>query len=86
VSRAHTRARAGLAAAAIALAAVLAVAAIAGFTNAQTERIWLFLVPFACSAAAPLLENRRTGAADGPGAARRGALCKRLVTARAALM
>jgi methylthioxylose transferase len=42
-------------AAAVALAAVLAVAAAAGFTKAETERIWLFLVPLACVAAAPIL-------------------------------
>jgi hypothetical protein len=47
-------------AAAVALAAVLAVAALAGFTKAETERIWLFLVPFACTAAAPLVADRRT--------------------------
>jgi hypothetical protein len=48
---------------AVALVAVLAVAALAGFTKAETERIWLFLVPFACTAAAPLIANgslRRT--------------------------
>jgi hypothetical protein len=45
-------------AAALSLLAILAVAAIAGFTKAETERIWLFLVPFACSAAAPLVANR----------------------------
>jgi hypothetical protein len=45
-------------AAALALAAVLAVAALGGFTKAETERIWLFLVPFACTAAAPLLADR----------------------------
>ncbi len=46
-------------AAAVALAAVLAAAALAGFTKAETERIWLFLVPFACTAAAPSLADRR---------------------------
>ena len=46
-------------AAAVALAAVLAVAALAGFTKAETERIWLFLVPLACTAAAPSLADRR---------------------------
>jgi hypothetical protein len=46
-------------AAAVALAAVVAVAALAGFTKAETERIWLFLVPFACTAAAPALADRR---------------------------
>ena len=47
--------------AAIALAAVLAVAAGAGFTKAETERIWLFLVPLACVAAAPVLARLRLG-------------------------
>ncbi len=45
--------------AAVALAAVLAVAAIAGFTKAETERIWLFLVP---SPAPPPRRCWRTGA------------------------
>jgi methylthioxylose transferase len=37
---------------AIAIFAVLAVAAVAGFTKAETERIWLFFAPFVCLAAA----------------------------------
>ncbi len=37
---------------AIAIFAVIAVAAILGFTKAETERIWLFLAPFVCLAAA----------------------------------
>jgi hypothetical protein len=37
---------------ALALAAVILVAVIGGYTKAETERIWLFLVPFACLAAA----------------------------------
>jgi methylthioxylose transferase len=41
--------------AAVALAAVIAVAALAGFTKAETERIWLIFVPLACLAAAPVL-------------------------------
>ena len=41
--------------AAIALAVVVIVAAVAGFTKAETERIWLFLVPLACVAAAPAI-------------------------------
>jgi methylthioxylose transferase len=41
--------------AALAIAAIVAVSAIAGFTKAETERIWLFLVPFACLAAAMTL-------------------------------
>jgi hypothetical protein len=38
--------------AAIAIFAVIAVAAVAGFTKAEVERIWLFLAPLACIAAA----------------------------------
>jgi hypothetical protein len=49
--------------AAIALAAVLAIAAAAGFTKAETERIWLFFVPLACVAAAPLVARARLGPA-----------------------
>jgi methylthioxylose transferase len=37
---------------AIAIFAVLAIAAVMGFTKAETERIWLFLAPFVCLAAA----------------------------------
>jgi methylthioxylose transferase len=37
---------------AIAIFAVIAVAAVLGFTKAETERIWLFLAPFVCLAAA----------------------------------
>ena len=37
---------------ALAIFAVIAVAAILGFTKAETERIWLFLAPFVCLAAA----------------------------------
>lgn len=47
--------------AAVALATVIAVAAVAGFTKAETERIWLFLVPLACVAAAPCISHRRFG-------------------------
>jgi hypothetical protein len=36
---------------------VLAIAALAGFTKAETERIWLFLVPYVCLAAAPLVRR-----------------------------
>jgi hypothetical protein len=32
---------------------------VAGFTKAETERIWLFLVPLACVAAAPAITARR---------------------------
>ena len=31
---------------------MIAISVIAGYTKAETERIWLFLVPFACLAAA----------------------------------
>jgi hypothetical protein len=37
---------------ALAIFAVLAVSAAAGFTKAETERIWLFFAPFVCLAAA----------------------------------
>jgi hypothetical protein len=52
----------GLAAArpaAVALAVVVAVAAAGGFTKAETERIWLFMVPLACAAAAPHIRPER---------------------------
>lgn len=48
---------------ALAIAAVIAVSAIAGFTKAETERIWLFLAPLVCLAAAPLVRRHRTLAA-----------------------
>ncbi len=44
---------------AIALAVVVAVAALAGFTKGETERIWIFLVPLACLAAARSLRAER---------------------------
>ena len=37
---------------AVAIFAVIAIAAVIGFTKAETERIWLFLAPFVCLAAA----------------------------------
>jgi hypothetical protein len=37
---------------AVAIFAVIAIAAVGGFTKAETERIWLFLAPFVCLAAA----------------------------------
>jgi hypothetical protein len=43
---------------AVALFAVLAIAAVLGFTKAETERIYLFLVPLACLAAATALPER----------------------------
>jgi hypothetical protein len=46
---------------ATALAAVLVVAAVGGYTKAEPERIWLFLVPLACVAAAPHLDVRKAG-------------------------
>ena len=45
--------------AAIALAVIVLVAALGGFTKAETERIWLFMVPLACVAAAPWLRPAR---------------------------
>ena len=45
--------------AAVALAVVIGVASVAGFTKAETERIWLPFVPLACVAAAAVLEPAR---------------------------
>jgi methylthioxylose transferase len=45
--------------AAVATFAVIAVAAVAGFTKAETERIWLFLVPLVCVAAAEQIPGGR---------------------------
>lgn len=45
--------------AAIAVVAVIAIASIGGFSKAETERIWLFLVPLACVAAAPYVRADR---------------------------
>lgn len=44
---------------AVALAAVVVASAALGFTKAENERIWLFLVPLACVAAAATLPARR---------------------------
>ncbi len=44
---------------ALAIAAVIAIACVLGFTKAETERIWLFLVPFVILAAAPLVRRPR---------------------------
>jgi methylthioxylose transferase len=52
------RALAGGETTAVAIFAVIAIAAILGFTKAETERIWLFLAPFVCIAAATTLEER----------------------------
>ena len=43
---------------AVAIFAVIAIAAVMGFTKAETERIWLFLAPFVCLAAAGALTER----------------------------
>src|SRR5215211_6948626 len=48
---------------ALALAAIVVVSAVAGFTKAETERIWLFLVPLACTAGAASLPRRWLAAA-----------------------
>jgi hypothetical protein len=53
------RALARRSAPALALAAVVVTSAVLGFTKAETERIWLFLVPLACVAAADALPARR---------------------------
>jgi hypothetical protein len=43
---------------AVAIFAVLAIAAVMGFTKAETERIWLFFAPLVCLAAARALDRR----------------------------
>lgn len=45
--------------AAMAILVVVLIAAVAGFTKAETERIWLIFVPLAVVAASPLLTRRR---------------------------
>lgn len=45
--------------AALALAAIVLVAAVGGFSKAETERVWLFMVPLACVAAAYVLPSRK---------------------------
>jgi hypothetical protein len=45
-------------AAAIAILGVIAIAAVAGFTKAEVERIWLCFAPLACIAAATALQDR----------------------------
>jgi hypothetical protein len=42
---------------ALAIFAVIAIACVLGFTKAETERIWLFLVPFVILCAAPLVRR-----------------------------
>jgi len=44
---------------ALALAAIVAASALLGYSKAETERIWLFLVPLACVAAARVMPARR---------------------------
>jgi methylthioxylose transferase len=44
---------------AAALAAVIVISSVLGYTKAETERIWVFLVPLACLAAATELPPRR---------------------------
>jgi hypothetical protein len=44
--------------AAVALAVVIAIAAVLGFTKAETERIWLFFVPLAAAGAASVVPPR----------------------------
>ncbi len=54
--------------AALALAGVILVAAVAGFTKAEVERIWLPFVPLACVAAATVLPvGPHPGDRRGPG-------------------
>lgn len=45
--------------AAIALAGIVVVAAVGGYTKAETERIWMFMVAFACIGAAAVMPARR---------------------------
>ena len=45
--------------AAVAIFSVIAVAAVAGFTKAEVERIWLVFAPLVCLAAASALDSRR---------------------------
>jgi hypothetical protein len=44
---------------AVALAVVIVISAVGGFTKAETERIWLMYVPIACVAAAAVLPRAR---------------------------
>ena len=70
---------------AVAIFAVLAIAAVMGFTKAETERIWLFFAPFVCLAAARALAapagaaRAGRGGAGRAGAAPRGSLGHRVV-------
>lgn len=44
---------------AVGIVAVVLIAAVAGFTKAETERIWLIFVPLTCVAAAQVVPERR---------------------------
>ena len=44
---------------ALALAAIVAVASVSGYTKAEVERIWLFMTPLAAVAAAPAMRTAR---------------------------
>lgn len=44
---------------ALALAAIVVISALLGFSKAETERIWLFMAPFACLAAAATVPRQR---------------------------
>jgi hypothetical protein len=44
--------------AAVAIFAVLLISAVAGFTKAEVERIWLAFAPLVCLAAATALQDR----------------------------
>ncbi len=57
--QAMLRAATARTAAGLAIVAVIAISALGGFTKAETERIWLYLVPLACVAAAPYVVGRR---------------------------
>jgi hypothetical protein len=50
---------------AVSLFAVVAISALLGFSKAETERIFLFLVPLLCLAAASVLPERRLTAVLG---------------------
>jgi hypothetical protein len=46
---------------AVSLAAIVLVAALLGFSKAETERIWLFMAPLACVAAAAIVPRAKVG-------------------------
>ena len=46
---------------AVALAAIVVVAAVLGFSKAETERIWLFMAPLACVVAAAMVPRAKVG-------------------------